>query len=61
MTSEQELNQFIETLCRDLGLNTAHDYDGVETQQDREIYKKAIRTKIAKLNTKNNDNSKSQI
>ena len=42
-------------------IRPAHDYDGVETQQDRDIYKKAIRKKIAKLNANNNDNSKSQI
>jgi hypothetical protein len=40
------LANFISTLCIDLGLNLAHDYDGIETEEDIDIYTKAVRRKI---------------
>lgn len=50
--SRNELKSFISDLCFELGLNTAHDYDGVETEEDIKIYKKAV---IEELSGKNKE------
>ena len=47
-----ELSKFLADLCLELGLNTAHDYDGVETDSDVDIYKKAVIREIRKLQNK---------
>ena len=44
-----ELASFISDLCFLLGLNTAHDYEGIENDEDVEIYSKAIKREINKL------------
>lgn len=43
------LKSFLNDLCMELGLNTAHDYDGVETDSDVEIYSKAVVRKIREI------------
>lgn len=40
------IKSFLTTLCFELGLNTAHDYDGIETEEDIKIYTKAVLRKI---------------
>ena len=39
----------MESLCLELGLNVAHDYDGVETEEDVKTYQKAIIYEIRHL------------
>jgi hypothetical protein len=40
---------FLADLCRMLGINTAHDYDGIESEEDIVIYERVTRNKIQKL------------
>jgi len=51
----KELASFLSDLCMELDINTAHDYDGVESEEDIEIYKKSvirnIRTMAKQLKT----------
>jgi len=44
-----ELVKFLTRLSFSLGLNTAHDWDGIETLEDVEIYKEAVFRKIQHL------------
>ncbi len=41
--------KFLSTLCVELGLNTAHDYDGVESESDIELYSSAIIKEIRRM------------
>lgn len=52
------LAEFIAELNYMLGLNTAHDYDGVITNEDTRIYRAAIIRKINKLLVKEKENYK---
>lgn len=45
-----KVKNLVSDINMNLGLNTAHDYDGVESEEDIIIYLKAIKRK-----TKNND------
>lgn len=45
----KELQAFISQECFHLGLNTAHDYEGVETETDLVIYTKAVVRKYKEL------------
>lgn len=45
----QLLMTLIESLCIELGLNTAHDYDGVKSIDDIDIYSQAIIREIRSL------------
>jgi hypothetical protein len=45
----KELKKIIENECFDLGLNTSHDYDGIEDESDLIIYTKAIIKKYKQL------------
>lgn len=47
--SKITLHTFIAELCYELGLNTAHDYDGIESPEDAAIYSKAIIKEIQSL------------
>lgn len=49
MITNPDLAKFISELCMDLGINTAHDYDGVESDTDVEIYKKSIVRNISNM------------
>lgn len=40
---------FMTDLIFILGLNTAHDYDGIESDTDILIYQKAIKKKVMEL------------
>lgn len=44
-----EFKEFLNELCFITGLNTAHDYEGVNTIDDIKIYSKAIISKINEL------------
>jgi len=39
---EYEINSLVHKLCMQTGLNTAHDYDGIESEEDIVIYLKAL-------------------
>lgn len=43
------IKALLSKLCFTLGLNTAHDYDGIETDEDVEIYTKAVIREVEKL------------
>lgn len=45
----KELQKIISKECMNLGLNTAHDFDGIETEEDLVIYTKAIIKKYKSL------------
>lgn len=42
-------SSYLSDLCIQLGLNTAHDYDGINSENDVKIYQAAVLRKIAQL------------
>lgn|SRR5574343_231584 len=42
MNYKEELYDFMSQLCIVTGINTHHDYDGIEDDQDIQIYKSAV-------------------
>lgn len=45
----EDVKSLLGRLCFCLGLNAAHDYDGIESQEDVEIYSRAVFEKVEKL------------
>jgi hypothetical protein len=49
---EDNSKQYLLKLCYALGLNTAHDWDGIASLEDEAIYKNAVLRKISELQEK---------
>jgi len=45
----KQLLSFMQDLLIQLGLNTAHDYDGIESNNDIFLYKKSIHREISEM------------
>ena len=58
MNNEKTLSKLTKIIleeCFELGLNTAHDYDGIENNEDLIIYTKAVIKKLKSDGTKRKD------
>lgn len=43
---QQEIILIVSDICMTMGLNQAHDYDGIETEDDLILYLKSIRDQL---------------
>ncbi len=48
----EELASFLSFMCMELGLNTACDYDGVESDEDVVIYRNAVIRTVRQMKQK---------
>lgn len=49
MNYKTEIYKLVSEMCHMFGMNTAHDWDGIETDSDVILYKKSVLKKIRKL------------